>query len=196
MTANRLMKSHRRLSAFTLSEVMVALGVGMMVMTAVAFMTLYGSRTSVSVANYTDLESKSRFALDVISREIRQSQAVLSIQTNLPVTSVTLTNADQAATITLSYDSAARTVTLQKTGQSDSVVLKECDHWDLALYQRTPLFTSTNVLFYYATNSAGATDTRLCKLISLSWKCSRYVAGQKLTTESVQAAQVVLRNKQ
>ncbi len=191
-----LMKSRRRLAAFTLTETVVAVGVGMMVMAAVAFMTLYGSRTSVSVANYTDLESKSRYALDVISREIRQSQAVLSFQTNLPVKSVTLTNADQAATITLTYDSGARTVTLQKTGQSDAVVLKECDRWDFGLYQRTPLFTATNVVFYYATNSSGATDTSLCKLISLSWKCSRFVAGQNLTTESVQAAQVVLRNKQ
>jgi hypothetical protein len=196
MIGYRLMRSRRRLSAFTLSEVMVAVAVGMMVMAAVAFMTLYGSRTSVSVANYTDLESKSRYALDLISREIRQSQAVLSFQTNLPVKSLTLTNADQAATITLSYDSGARTVTLQKTGQSDLVVLKECSRWDFALYQRTPLFTATNVVFYYATNSAGATDTRLCKLISLSWKCSRLVAGQSFSTESVQAAQVVLRNKQ
>ena len=165
-------------------------------MAAVAFMTLYGSRTSVSVANYTDLETKSRYALDLISREIRQSQAVLSLQTNLPVKSFTLTNADQAATIKLSYDSGARTVTLQKTGQSDLVVLKECDRWDFALYQRSPLFTATNVIFYGATNSAGVTDTKLCKLISLSWKCSRFVTGQNLNTESVQAAQVVLRNKQ
>jgi hypothetical protein len=112
------------------------------------------------------------------------------------VQSITLTNADQAATISLSYDPAARTVTLQKTGQSDSIILKECDRWDVALFQRSPLFTATNVVFYYATNNAGATDTRICKLISLSWKCSRFVAGQKLTTESVQAAQVVLRNKQ
>ncbi len=196
MTGYRRMTSRRRLSAFTLSEVMVALGVGMMVMAAVAFMTLYGSRTSVSVANYTDLEGKSRYALDLISREIRQSQSVLSFQANLPVKSFTLTNADQAATITLLYDSGARTVTLQKTGHSDLVVLKECDSWDFALYQRTPLFTATNVVFYSATNSAGVTDTTLCKLISLSWKCSRFVTGQNLNTESVQAAQVVLRNKQ
>src|SRR5437764_12963279 len=110
MINSGLLKSRRRLSGFTLSEVMVAFAVGMMVMAAVAFMTLYGSRTSVSVINYTDLETKSRYALDLISREIRQSQAVLSFQTNLAVKSITLTNADQAATISLSYDPAARTV--------------------------------------------------------------------------------------
>jgi hypothetical protein len=159
-------------------------------------MTLYGSRTSVAVANYTDLETKSRYALDLMSREIRQCQALVSYQTNMPVRYLTLTNADQAASITLTYDSDARTVTLQKTGQSDTTILKECDRWDFSLYQRTPLFTSTNVLFYMATNSAGVINPKLCKLISISWKCSRLLAGQKLTTESVQAAQVVLRNKQ
>jgi hypothetical protein len=183
-------------TGFTLVEMVVAVGVGMMVMAAVAFMTLYGSRTSVAVANYTDLENKSRYALDVMSREIRQCQALVSYQTNLSARYVTLTNAEQGASITLTYDSNARTVTLQKTGQSDSTILKECDRWDFNLYQRTPLFTSTNVLFYLATNGAGATDPKLCKLISISWKCSRLLAGQKLTTESVQAAQVVLRNKQ
>lgn len=195
MNLDRALRGSSR-GGFTLVETLVAVGVGMMVMAAVAFMTLYGSRTSVAVANYTDLETKSRYALDIMSREIRQCQALLSFQTNLPVKFLTLTNVDQAAAIALSYDSNARTLTLQKTGQSDSAILKECDRWDFNLYQRTPLFTATNVLFYYATNSSGTTDPKLCKLISISWKCSRLLAGQKLTTESVQAAQVVLRNKQ
>lgn len=196
MNLHRSKPGPRLRLGFTLPEVLVAVAIGMMVLAAVAFMTLYGSRTSVTVINYTDLEAKSRYALDLISREIRQAKAVVTFQTNLPVTSVTLTNADQAKLVSIVYDSTARTVTLQKTGQSDSIVLKECDRWDFSLYQRTPLFTATNVVFYYATNTGGAFDTRLCKLISFSWKCSRYVAGQKFSTESVQAAQVVLRNKQ
>jgi hypothetical protein len=75
-------------------------------------------------------------------------------------------------------------------------VLTECDRWDFGLYQRTPLVTSSNVFYYPATNTAGTLDPKLCKLINLSWKCSRLVAAQKLNTESVQAAQFVLRNKQ
>jgi hypothetical protein len=51
-------------------------------------------------------------------------------------------------------------------------------------------------VFFPATNSAGAYDLSVCKLINMTWKCSRTVLGSKLNTESVQTAQVVLRNKQ
>jgi Tfp pilus assembly protein PilW len=186
----------RKCSGFTVAELMVASSIGMLVLAGVAFMSLYGSRSYIAVANYTDLEAKSRYALDVISREVRQANAVLSFQTNLPTKSLTLTNSAQAAVISLTYDSNARTVTLAKTGQSPMDVLTECDRWDFSLYQRTPLITATNVTFFYATNTAGAITPSLCKLINLSWKCSRQVAAQKLSTESVQAAQLVLRNKQ
>ena len=183
-------------AAFTLVELMVASSVGMMVLAAVSFMSLYASRSSIAVINYTDLEAKSRYALDVISRELRQASQVLSYQSSATLKSLTLTNADQGASIVLTYDPAARTLALNKTGQASMTVLTECDRWDFGLYQRTPLVTSTNVFYYPATNSAGTLDPKICKLINLSWKCSRLVAAQKLNTESVQAAQFVLRNKQ
>jgi hypothetical protein len=183
-------------SGFSISELMVASSVGMMVVAAVGFMSLYASRSSIAVVNYTDLEAKSRYALDVISRELRQGTAVLSFQTNLPVKSLTITNVDRAVSISLTYDSNARTLYLQKNGQATQNILTECDRWDFGLYQRTPFVTSTNVVYYPATNTAGALDAKLCKLVDLSWKCSRLVAAQKLNTESVQAAQFVLRNKQ
>jgi hypothetical protein len=52
------------------------------------------------------------------------------------------------------------------------------------------------VLYYPATNGTGVLDVNLCKLINLSWKCSRTIFAQKVNTESVQAAQIVLRSKQ
>ena len=188
--------SHACLRGLTLVEVMMATGLGSLVLAAVGFLSLFGARSSLAMANYTDLEFKSRYALDVISREIRQAKAVVSFQTNLPVKSLTLTNSDQAARITLSWDSNDRTVTLQKTGQSDLTALTGCDRLDFNLYQRTPLVTATNIIFYPATNSTGVLDPSFCKLVNLSWKCSRAILSQKINTESVQAAQIVLRNKQ
>ena len=191
-----LRSNTRALSGWTLVEVMISSSIGLLVLTAVGFMALYGTRSSAAVSNYTDLEGKSRYALDIVSREVRQATAVTSFQTNLPVKSLTLTNSDQGVAINLTYDSNARTLSFQKTGQAALNVLTECDRWDFGLYQRTPLITATNVAFYPATNGAGGIDPGLCKLISLSWKCSRLIAAQKLNTESVQAAQIVLRNKQ
>jgi type II secretory pathway component PulJ len=180
----------------TLIEVLVATGLGSLVLAAVGFLSLFGARSSLAMANYTDLEFKSRYALDVISRELRQATAVLSFQTNLPFKSLTFTNADQGATVVLTWDSNARTVSFQKSGQSTFTPLTGCDRFDFYLYQRTPLITPTNVIFYPATNITGVLDPSICKLINLSWKCSRAILTQKINTESVQAAQIVLRNKQ
>jgi type II secretory pathway component PulJ len=185
-----------RAYGLSLVEVMISTAVGSMVLAAVGSMTLYGARGSAALSNYTDLEAKSRYALDVVSRELRQANAMVSFQTNLPVKSFTVTNSAQAVGITLSWDSNARTVTLKRTGQAPVIALTECDQWGFSLYQRTPLLTSTNVVFYPATNGLGAPDATICKLINLSWKCSRTIAAMKINTESVQSAQIVLRNKQ
>jgi hypothetical protein len=182
--------------AFTLVEGLIATSLGTLVLAAVTTLTMYGARTSLAVVNYEDLDTKSRYALDLISREIRQANAVLSYSTNSPVTSFTLTNYDQAAAITLTWDSNARTVTMAKTGQNTVTNLTQCDQWNFAFYQRTPWITGTNVIFYPATNSAGNLDLSVAKLISMSWKCSRTILGAKLNTESVQTAEIVMRNKQ
>jgi type II secretory pathway component PulJ len=188
--------SPRRCNAgFKFIELMVATAVASMVLAGVGSLIMYSARSSAALVNYSDLDNKSRYALDVISRELRQSRGVLAIETNLPITSLTVTNSDEAAIVKVTYDANARTVVLSKTGQADLTALTECDQFNLALYQRTPYITPTNVLYYPATNTAGKLDVSACKLISLSWKCSRGLLAQKANTESVQAAQIILRNK-
>src|SRR5690242_1878555 len=90
--------ARRRQFGVSFVEVMIALGVGSIVLAAVASLTMYAAKASLAMVNYTDLDTKSRYALDVISREIRQSSGLLSFQSNR---SLTLTNANQAATITI-----------------------------------------------------------------------------------------------
>ena len=181
---------------FTLVELMVALGLGSLVLATVASLSVYGARSSIAIANYADLDEKSRYALDLISREFRQGTAVVGYQTNSTGKSLTLTNATQAASMTLAYDSNARTLVLTKTGQAPFTALTECDRWDFSLCQRTPYGYPTNLFFFPATNSAGALDLSVCKLINMTWKCSRTILAQKVNTESVQTAQIVMRNKQ
>ncbi len=178
-----------------LVELMISTSVGSVVLASVAALSLYGARSSVAMLNYTDLDAKSRYALDVISREIRQASGVTGFQTNLPVVWLTLTNATRGYSISLSYDSNARAVTMARTGQPTLTNLTECDQFNFGLYQRTPFVTGTNISFCPATNSAGTLDLGLAKLVALSWKCSRTILAQKVNTESVQAAQIVLRSK-
>jgi len=186
-------RGRRGILGFTLVEVLVASGLGSIILAGVASLIMYASKSSLAMVNYTDLDGKSRYGLDVISREIRQANGLMGFQTNR---SLTLTNSDQAAAIILTYDPTARTVVMSKTGQTDLTVLTECDNWTFSLYQRTPYITATSLSYYPATNTAGVVDVSLCKLINLSWKCSRTIFAQKVNTESVQSAQIVLRNKQ
>jgi len=196
MNVLRSSPSGQAASGISLVEVLIAMAIGSLVLAAVSSLTMYGAKATTAMVNYTDLDSKSRYALDVISREIRQANSVLSFQTNLPVKTLTVTNASDATAITFTYDSNARTVVMSKTGQADLTALTECDRWDFSLYQRTPYVTATNISYYPATNTAGVLTVSLCKLINLSWKCSRNIFAQKVNTESVQAAQIVLRTKQ
>ena len=161
------------------------------------FLTVYGARTFVALGNYVDLDEQSRNAVDIIGREIRNSSAVVGFQTNLPILSLTLTNESAATSVTLTYNQNNRTLTMAKTGQSIVTNLTQCDQWNFALYDRAPNTNtfSTNIIFYPSTNGNGQIDPTYCKLVNMSWKCSRTILGAKLTTESVQTAQIVLRNK-
>ncbi|HWX18305.1 MAG TPA: hypothetical protein VN578_00225 [Candidatus Binatia bacterium] len=174
---------------------MVSLGLATALIGLVTTSSLYGSRCFAALGNYEDLDAKSRYALDAETRAIRQSTAVVAFSTNSTSPSLTLTNANRGQTVQLTYNPTARTVSLQMTGQPTITLLTGCDAWNFALFQRTPTFTSTNFLFIPATNSSGVLDPTLCKLISMSWKCSRTILNQKVNTENVQTAQVVLRNK-
>ncbi len=147
------------------------------------------------MGNYISLDRKSRNTLDVLSREIRNATGVVAFNTNLPARWLTLTNASQATAVTLTYDSNARTLVMTKTGQAAQTYLTECERWDFGLFSRAPLLSTNNITFYSATNTTGVMDVTLCKLISMSWKCSRTVLGSKFNTESVQTAQIVMRNK-
>ena len=182
-------------AAFTLPELLVAVGLASVLLAAVLSVNAFGSRSFVAMGNYINLDSKSRNSLDVLSREIRNATGVVAFYTNLPVRWLTLTNASQAKAVTLTYNSNARTLVMTKTGQAAQTFLTECERWDFALYSRAPLLSTNNITFYSATNTTGTLDVTLCKLINMSWKCSRTILGSKFNTESVQTAQIVMRNK-
>lgn len=181
--------------AMSLTEVMIAMTLGSLVLACVASLSVYGARSSTAMLNYTDLDRKSRYASDWISAGMRQATGVSAYGSNSTSKWFVLTNNAERTSISVSYDATARTLTVQNSGEQPFNVLTECDRWDFAFYQRTPFNTGTNLMFYPATNNLGQIDLRVCKLVSLSWKCSRTILAQKVNTESVQAAQIVLRNK-
>jgi prepilin-type N-terminal cleavage/methylation domain-containing protein len=185
----RLAGCNRGEKAFTLVELLVAICLSGLLMLIVAALTMYGARSFVALGNYADLDAQSRHALDTISREFRYATELVAMGTNLPVKFITLTNANAGTLTRVTFDADLRTLVLERTGQPAQTLLKECDRYDFGVYNRVPNVTSSNITF----NAAATMDA--CKLISMSWKCSRTILGQRVNTESVQTAQVVLRNK-
>ena len=193
----------RAARAWTFIEMLIAMAIFSVFMAMVGALSVYGLRSYVAIGNYVDLDAKSRNALDRMTRDIRQAAQVTGYSTNSSFKwltfkvnnmDVTGTNVQSVTSITYTWDGTARTIICAKTGEPTKTYLTECDDWNFALYQRTP-HTNLALAYFPATNAAGVYDVALCKLVDMNWKCSRTMLGKKVNTESVQTAQIVLRNK-
>jgi hypothetical protein len=67
------------------------------------------------------------------------------------------------------------------------MLLTNCDFLTFQIFQRNPVSASYDV---YPTANAAS-----CKLINVSWICSRSILGSRLNTESVQTAKIVIRKQ-
>jgi len=166
-------------AALSLVELMVAVAVASIVFAAVGSLSMFTSRSFVAMGNYSDLDRASRNALDIMSREIRATSQLTSYTT----TKLTFKDPD-GTTLAFDYNPGNGTLTRQRGG-TNTTLLKECDLLAFHISQRNP---SNNFTFYATTNPATA------KLIDVNWRCSRKILGNKVNTESVQTAKIVLRN--
>jgi prepilin-type N-terminal cleavage/methylation domain-containing protein len=177
----------------TLVEMLVATGIGVILITIIVALTAYAERSFAVTSSHVELESKSRNALDKLSRELRQATAVIRCDTNLPLKSFTVTNAVDGFALTLSWDADVKTLRLEKVGPTpddnrSEKLLSNCERWDFTFCDRTPSVGPTEVSFNSVSNLAD------CKLIQMSWTCRQELIGQ-LETENVQEMQIALRNK-
>lgn len=185
-------------AGFTLLELLVSVGLGVVVIGVIVSISIVTSWNYVATYNYVKMEDQSRNALDIINREIRNCTDLVSYSNGTANTAssfLKLTNDYSNYGVTFSYDGAADTLTMAKTGESTRTLLTQCDNFSFQLFNRVPNIGTTNFTFYASTNGAGAIVATLTKVINMNWKCSRTILGSKLNTEIVQTAQVVLRNK-
>jgi len=168
-------------AGFTLVEFLITLAVGSIIFLAVAVLGIYAGRSFAGLANYTDLDARSRNALDRLTRDVRQVNRL----TASTATSLTFEDADGSA-LQYVYSPDARSLTRIKGGSRD-VLLTECAELTFSIYQRTPIGGP-----YDQFPTAAAATT---KLINVNWKCSRKILGTKMNTESVQTAKIVIRKQ-
>ena len=165
-----------------LVDVMVGLAISSLVLASVAALCAYGGRSFVGMSNYSDLESTSRRALDIITREVRTCRGV----TNQTGNSISFIDAD-ASTFSYEYDPQNRTLTRIK-GNDSHILLTGCDSVSWGIFQRTPIAGTGEVY--------PASDLKTARLIQVSWSCSRMLLGKKRHTETIQSTKIVIRKKQ
>ena len=175
-------------NGFTYVELMVAAGLGTVLVTLLLVLTIYGQQSFALMTNYSELDSKTRNTVALLSREIREATQVIAAKTNANGKSLTLTNALDAMTIKLIWDSTDRTLTMQKNPGVSGILLTGCDQWNYTLYDGAPTIAGGNVSFTPSASPA------TCKLIQMSWSCSRTLIG-KANASSVESVRFGLRNK-
>ena len=180
-------------AGFTLVEMLVAFAIGVVLVGTVATVTVDTLLNYAAMGNYTVMDNQSRNALDEISREVRNASALVAFSTNAPQY-LKLTNATSGVTVTITFTN--NTLQLAKTGQTTETLLTGCKSWKFSLFDRYPNITSNSISFNASTNyTTGNLDPTFAKVINMVWSSSRSILGTKLNTESVQTAQVILRNK-
>jgi type II secretory pathway component PulJ len=178
--AKSIPKTNRRRAGVSLLEVLITASVASIVFAAVGSLTLYTARSFVAMGNYGDLDKASRNALDTMSRDIRQCRLLQNYTPN----KLTLLD-NNSNTLVFEYQPSNGQLT-RKNGGTSTVLLQQCDYLNFNIYQRNP----SNAFMFYPIQ----TNITLAKLIDVSWRCSRKILGQKVNTESVQTAKIVIRN--
>lgn len=177
----RLPERHRQ-RAMSLNEMLVSLGIGSIVLLTVASLMLYTARSFAAMANYDDLDRRSRNALDQMTWKIREADGIVDWSTNWVTFRTQGSN-----TLTYVYNPYSRKLSEYQGGKR-TVLLTECDGLRFDVFSRNPV-SGTFDQFPIAL------DTTAAKLVRVSWTCSRQILGQKVNTESVQSAKIVVRKQ-
>jgi prepilin-type N-terminal cleavage/methylation domain-containing protein len=170
----------RKRAGFTLVEMLVTLAISLILAAAIAVLYLYSSRSFLALDNYTDMNLLSQLALDKMSKDIRQAKLVTGYTTN----SITFTDVN-GNSLRFNYDASGKKLT-RISGAKTTTYLTNCDSLQFWIYQPTP--TSNSFTCYtpaYITNA---------RVVEVTWVTSRKIRGAKINTESMESAQIAMRN--
>ena len=170
---------HRRRGA-TLVEYIVTLAITGLAIAVGAAISENFMRSVAFLSNAVDLDAKSRLAIDRMSREIRQCDAVATAWSNGIVL--------RAGTNLTTFEYHPQTRQLTRDDDSGTeVYLKGCDYIRFDLFRRNPLSGRYDE-YPTATSRDG-------KLVQINWVCSRRLLGFAANEGRMQSARVVIRNQ-
>lgn len=184
----RATTSERARAGTTFVEMLVALGVSGLVVTVVVAFMVYNSRSFAALTNWIDMNQSTRRTVDLMTKEIRQALQVVDFAPN----AVTLINVDGTA-LNYSYDPVARTLTRcqYRTNSTEAgitnLLLSQVDGLNFAMMQRN--------LIEGTYDNYGTTNVSECKLLSVSWRCSRAILGVPVNLGGEQEFRCVIRKQ-
>ncbi len=160
---------------------MIAAGLSSLLMLVLASFTFYSARSCAALANYADLETQSRMAVDRITQQVRQTRGLDAGS----ATNLVFKDAD-GTPLEFYYNPSTKDLVRIKDGTT-TVLLRNCDYMKFDLFQRNPVRGSYDA---YPMAVPGT-----CKLVQLTWICSRTILGARANSETVQSAKIVIRKK-
>jgi hypothetical protein len=167
-------------AAFSLMELVFAVCLGVLAGTGILILSVHSGRSIADMVSYVDLDHGNRVAMDRLSKELRQVSQMTSFSPN----AVSFIDKD-GKPLSYIYSPIKRTLTRVKENVP-TLVLEQCDKLVFAMYQRTPLANRYELI---------PADVPLnCKVLTVTWKCSRTTLGMA-HTEQGQSAKIVIRNK-
>ena len=175
------MFTKRGVAGETMASLLIALGLGGLVLAAAASVYLYRTRSCVDIGNYMEMDGNARNALDVMSADIRQADGISSYSSN----ALSL----RFGTNVMSYALNSSQRTLSRTyGSATRTLLTDCDGVRYDVFLRN----LTNGIYDSFPNATNATNSKLVEVTVLS---TRSILGRKANSTTLQSARVVMRNQ-
>jgi prepilin-type N-terminal cleavage/methylation domain-containing protein len=170
---------------FTLLELMVAGGLFGITAAALCSFYLFSTRAFVSLASYADLDKINRIAMDTLTGEVRQARLVTDVSSN----SVSLINGD-GVPVTYYFDAAGRKFVRVDGINPPKTLVSDCDLLTFDVYQRNNIAGTWNQ-YPVATHEW----SEYVKVIRLTWKAYRPIAGGPGVSENIQTAKIIIRKQ-
>ena len=167
-------------AAESLVSTLIGLVLSSLLLISLAAVYFYSTRSFADLGNYMDLDSKTRLALDVMSRDIRQADSLTSYTSNSATFKV---GTNQLA---YTFDTTKRTLTRQ-FGSTNTTLLTDCRDVRYDIFLRNPVNGSYD--YYPAATPAN------CKVVQVTLLSSRTLLGHETNSASAQSARIVIRKQ-
>jgi hypothetical protein len=166
----------------TLIEALIATGITALLILVLMSLTMFSGRAFAAFYNYVDLDDHNKIAMDTLTSDLRECNRLIAFTT----TEITMEDSD-GVNISYTYTPSDETLVRRKNGIRKTL-LTGCDMLKFVIAQRNP------VGYTYEAHYEAATPAT-AKVVQVSWNCSRTILGQKVNTESVQTARIVIRKQ-